>query len=289
VNKWWITDEVRYGWKHVHSDQRITVPAVKGEDPYDPTEAPLAYESAYAKVNERLSTAKKPAVMISPMLSCEDAYLLASYVLGAKPQAVLVVGPVPVHGENKTFPGGFSLYAEKVPNARGVRRVLNKLSANVMEFDAFIAALRKDASIDAVLLTGNYPSDWVTKDLLAAIDSHKGRFVALIDTLHTALCDRADVVIPGATWMEKAGVFENANNRLQAFERAIEPIDYCKSESQIALDLTAANAGEQAVAFNASAVRVRMAKEHGLVEFTSQVHLPPAEADVESDMQLVPL
>ena len=24
INKWWITDEVRYGWKHVHSDKRLT-------------------------------------------------------------------------------------------------------------------------------------------------------------------------------------------------------------------------------------------------------------------------
>jgi NADH dehydrogenase/NADH:ubiquinone oxidoreductase subunit G len=32
VNKWWITDEVRYGWKFVHSESRIRMPRVKGMD-----------------------------------------------------------------------------------------------------------------------------------------------------------------------------------------------------------------------------------------------------------------
>ena len=30
VNKWWITDEVRYGWKFVHSENRLKLPAIKG-------------------------------------------------------------------------------------------------------------------------------------------------------------------------------------------------------------------------------------------------------------------
>lgn len=293
VNKWWITDEVRYGWKFVHSDDRLTMPLVRGEEPFEPSEAPLAYDAAYAALDQKLSKAKQPAVVISPMLSCEDAYLLASYVLTVNPNAILAVGPVPFMGEDKTFPGGFKLYAEKAPNARGVRRVLAKLAAgrSVLEFDAFVSLLQKqgDAGIDAVLMTGNYPSDWVTGDLLQAIDAVSGRFVGLIDTLRTKLCDRADVIIPGATWAEKSGVFENANNRLQAFERAIQPIDYTKSEAQIALDLAALRTGEQPAVYNPLAVRRTMAEAHGMTEFTTQVHMPPGELEVEPDMELVEL
>ena len=289
VNKWWITDEVRYGWKHVHSQDRITLPSVKGEDPFEPAEAPLAYEAAYAKVNERLASAKNAAVLISPMLSCEDAYLLASYVLSAKPQALLGIGPVPVSGEDKTFPGGFKMHAEKAPNARGVKRVLSKLSKNLLDFNGFVAALQKDQQIDVVLLTGNYPSDWATQPLLSAIDAGRNRFVALIDSLKTRIAERADVVIPAATWMEKAGTFENAGNRLQAFDRAIEPIDYCKSESQIALDLVAAQAGARPSQYNAADVRQAMADKLGLSEFVRDVHFPPKEEQIEPDMELVEL
>jgi NADH-quinone oxidoreductase subunit G len=295
VNKWWITDEVRYGWKFVHSDQRIRIPIVKGQEPYEATEAPLAYEAAYGVVADRFAGAKRLAVLISPMLSCEDAYLLAAYVSGlhGKPPPLIGIGPVPFHGQDKTIPGGFTLYAEKAPNARGVRRVLSKLAGetNVLDFAGFCNVISRDAGIDALLITGNYPTDWVTAQFMSAIDSARGRFVALIDTLPGRLSDRADVVIPGATWAEKAGTFENAAHRLQAFHRAIEPIDYCKSESQIALDLAgeAAGQGAAAAAYDPAAIRRTMADSHGLTEFTTALHHPPVTEEVEPDMQLVPL
>jgi NADH-quinone oxidoreductase subunit G len=291
VNKWWITDEVRYGWKFVHSPHRLRLPSVKGEDQFSDAEASLAYETAYEVVNARLSAAKRTALMISPMLSCEDTYLLATYVLSVDPQAVLAIGPVPVHGADKSFPGagGYTMYAEKAPNARGVKRVLSKLTKNVLDFDGLVAALKKDAQISAVVITGNYPSDWVTSAIMDAIDAHSGRFVALIDTLRTRLCDRADVVLPGATWAEKAGTFENAKNRLQSFERAIDPIDYCKCESQIAMELMAARDGESTQVFDAAAMRAIMSERHGLAEMTLDVHHPPQVHEVEPDMQFVEL
>jgi NADH-quinone oxidoreductase subunit G len=291
VNKWWITDEVRYGWKFVHSPHRLRLPSVKGEDQFSDAEASLAYETAYEVVNARLSAAKRTALMISPMLSCEVTYLLVTYVLSVDPQAVLAIGPVPVHGADKSFPGagGYTMYAEKAPNARGVKRVLSKLTKNVLDFDGLVAALKKDAQISAVVITGNYPSDWVTSAIMDAIDAHSGRFVALIDTLRTRLCDRADVVLPGATWAEKAGTFENAKNRLQSFERAIDPIDYCKCESQIAMELMAARDGESTQVFDAAAMRAIMSERHGLAEMTLDVHHPPQVHEVEPDMQFVEL
>lgn len=287
VNRWWITDEVRYGWKFVHSEDRLRVPFVKGEEPFEMTEAPLAYEAAYAAINERFGSAKRVAAMLSPMLSCEDAYLLATYVLKHDPDALLAVGPVPYSGEDKTFKDGFKMYAEKAPNARGVRRVLNKLTAGrAMEYGEFIKKLAADAAIDTVLLTGNYPSAWATDALLSSLGH---RFVIVIDTLRSKLVDRADVLLPSATWTETAGTFENANNRLQAFERAINPIDYCKTEAQLALDLLAEMEGTAPTAFNAASTRRQMADVHGMTEFVTEVHLPEQHREVEPDMQVVEL
>ncbi len=289
VNTWWITDEVRYGWKFVHDENRLTLPAIRGEDPYERTEAPLAYESAYAKTNELLDAAKHIAVMISPMLTCEDAYLLARYALEHDAEVTLSIGPVPRHGKDKTFPGGFTMYAQKAPNARGVRRVLEKFSANVLDYEAFLGRLRSNKDIDTLLITGNYASDRVTDDFIKALENRADRAVILIDTLPTALSERADVVIPGATWAEKAGTFENVNNRLQAFDRAIMPIDYCKSEAQIALDFEAERTGEEPVVYDAEQTRRAMADVHDLGEFVDDVHLPPEAQTVESDMEVVEL
>ncbi len=300
VNKWWITDEVRYGWKFAHSPDRLTLPHVKsvaGFDPNDPVDAPMAWDAAYEVTLTGLSEAKRPAAMISPMLSCEDAFLLASFVLSVNPASLLAVGPVPVLGKDKVFAGavgtseGFKVFAEKAPNARGVRRVLKQLAAaNTIEFDALQDALTKDKAIDALLVTGNYPSDWVTPAFAAAVES-KRRFMAVIDTLPTRLSEIADVVIPGATWAEKSGCFENATGRVQAIVRAIDPIDYCKSESQIALDMTGLKSGERPLTFNAAAVRQAMVQTLGEAAggVFAIVSSPGETEHVESDMQLVQL
>ena len=282
VNKWWITDEVRYGWKFVHADHRITMPRVKGEDPFADVEAPDAYEAAYGIAMEAIAAADRVGLMASPMLSCEDAYLLARAVTGRAKSATLGVGPVPVEGEDKVFPDGYRMYAEKAPNARGVRRSLRAFATDVHDADDFV---RQIDGCDVVVLTGNYPSAWATDAMMSALESV--RTVILIDTLESRLAERADIVLPGATWMEKSGSFVNAHDRLQAFDRAIEPIDFAKSEAQIALDLEAWATGGEPETFAAAATRAAMAADHELTAFVDELHETPAPVRVESDMKLV--
>ena len=291
VNKWWITDEVRYGWKFVHSDARLTLPSIKGRDALDPLKPIEAWQTAIAAVDSAMvslrTVAKKHlALLVSPMLSCEDAFHLARYALSVDPDALLALGPVPVNGQDKTFPGGFTIRAEKAPNARGVRRVLEALAggkpvANAQGFEQALAS----GQYGAAIVTGNYPSNWVTPSMASAL---KGvDTVVAIDTLPNAVTAMATVVLPGAVWVEKEGSFENATNRLQGFEQAIEPVEFAKSEAQIALDLAAARAGKPAAGYSAAAARAEMAKVAGLESMTSAHHAPEASATVESDMVFV--
>jgi NADH-quinone oxidoreductase subunit G len=290
VNKWWITDEVRYGWKFVHDENRLTLPGVKGEQPFEAEEAAQAYETAYARIIEQLGRAKRAALMVSPMLSCEDAYWLARLVRQAGCECVFGLGPVPVIGANKTFPGGFTVHAEKAPNARGVRRVLKAFDApgGVLEADAMAQMLARDNAVDTVIIVGGYPAPWISSALAKAVRS-ANRFVAIIDILPNELTTDADVVLPSATWAEKAGTFESATNRLQAFDRAIAPIDFAKSESQLAIDMIAAMTGDVPGGISAAETRMLMADTLGLREFVTDVHLPPAREAIEPDMQIVEL
>jgi len=288
VNKWWITDEVRYGWKFIHGDDRITMPRLKGRGEFAPQKAREAWIAAYGAVKARLdgavSQGGRLAALLSPMIACEDAFLIAEYVRMLDPEAVLGVGPVPFHAEDKSFPGGFTVCAEKAPNARGVRRVLGAMNGGAaLECADWIEAVRRQDA-RAVVLTGNYPSAWATDDLMAALND---RYVVLIDTLESRLCDIASAIIPAATFAEKSGTFENRNGLLQAFERAINPIDFCRSESQIALDLAGLSAGKPAEAYDAASVRARMAGALSLPEFASAVTAPETKVRVESDMVMV--
>ena len=290
VNTWWITDEVRYSWKHVHSENRIRMPRVKGLPAFEAGSAVQAWKAGIAKAEGTVAAAvnakQKTAVMVSPMLTCEDAFTLASWALSLDPKAELAVGPVPFTGEDRTFKGGFTMYAEKAPNARGVRRVLEALSAKrsggtVHDAAAFTAAMRSK-QFGAVVITGNYPSDWVTPEFR---DAAMGTAVVLIDTLENPLANMAECVLPGATWTEKAGTFENAKNRLQAFERAIETTDFVKGEFQIGADLQAGFESRPARAVTAESIRAQMAKVAGLERFGSDVHVPDLSFEQAADMQ----
>ena len=238
---------------------------------------------ALAAAMEGLS-GRRLAVMISPMLTCEDAWLLGRMARRLDPDATLALGPVPVSGEDKTFPGGYTLRAEKAPNARGVRRVLDALGGRITDATGFETALNGSDGPEAVLLTGNYPSEWVTESLKTSLGD---RFTVLLDTMPNRLVDRADVFLPTATWMEKSGTFENVDGRLQVFERAIDPIDYCKSESQIAIDLLALHDDVRSEWFNAAMTRQAMSIESGLKVFLEDVHMPEADTTVESDMEMI--
>ncbi|MBX3404840.1 MAG: (2Fe-2S)-binding protein [Phycisphaeraceae bacterium] len=342
ANKWWISDEVRYGWKFVHSAERLLTPRRRQHGVQVESDWNRAYNDALAGLKRALggdqrSTDRAPAeqrsvapsaggrlgVIVSPMLSCEDAYVLARLALSIDPRAQLAIGPVPVSGQDKTFPpdkaDGFKIFAEKAPNARGVKRVLEAVikggGASLTKFDELVNQMR-GGGIGAAIITGNYPSDWTTEALLSAMTGGGGKkpFTVLLDTLAGRLSDAADIVLPSCTWMEKSGTFVSAREATQAFAQAIPPVGLSKSEGQIALDLAAVFAGHIApigretvaidpemagqvpmavevaapmgAKFDAAAARAEMAGVAGLESF-GQVDAPAATNERKTAMPLV--
>lgn len=298
-NKWWITDEVRYGWKFIHRVDRLSQATRRQFGIKTAAAWPRAIAEAATALSAVESSGKRLALMVSPMLSCEDAYALAKAALAIDGNCVLAVGPIPVHGHDKTFPAGtpadspkaFTMYAEKAPNARGVRRVLQALADKhelgaVASYEQLLAELRV-STIGAAIITGNYPSEWVTTDLVEAL---KGKTTVVIDTLPTALSDAAEVVLPGATWAEKAGCFQNAKDTVQAFEQAIPVREGARAEAQIGLDLLAAVTGGEAGMFNAADLRNQMAADcKPLAALAATVQPAMASSEVEADMAVVEL
>ena len=235
ANKWWISDEVRYGWKHVHADNRIPAPVRRQFGVQVESDWNRAYNDAAAGLRKAVAAGGRLGVVISPMLSCEDAYALARLALAIDSRALLAVGPVPVHGEDKTFPpdksDGFKIFAEKAPNARGVKKVVEavlgtgSVNAGITRFEDLVSQMR-GGSVGAAIITGNYPSDWATDALLGAMAGANGKkpFTVALDTLSSRLTEAADIVLPSCTWMEKAGSFISAREMTQAFEQAIPAI-----------------------------------------------------------------
>lgn len=282
VNRWWISDEIRYGWKFVHSDDRFRSPMHKVQSAPEACDWKRAYTLTVDRFKEAVAQGGPGslALMVSPMLPCEEAYLLGKLIIALDPEALIGVGPIPRKGEDKTFPGGYRIHAEKCPNSRGVRRALGQLTDQVLDYDAFLQQLA-GGKVQGVLLTGNYPSAWATPEMVSAVS---GKFTVLIDTLPNDLTQRVDVLLPGATWAEKAGTFENADNRLQSFQQAIPVIEWARAEGQIALDLLAAAGEAEPARYDAERIRHEMGDA-----FVTDVHHPQERVEAYSDMEYVEL
>ena len=284
VNKWWISDEVRYGWKFVHREDRLRSPSERVHGTHEARDWRAAYKLAGDRLKRTVRDEGEGTLlaMISPMLPSEEAYLLGRLARAIDPKATLAVGPVPRQGEDKAFPGGYTVRAEKAPNARGVRRALALLGGEVAEYDGVSGRLAgASGGFRAMLLTGNYPSDWAPPELIDAAESSAS---VLIDTLPSRLADAAGVVLPGATWAEKSGTFENDAGRLQAFQRAIPVLELARPEGQIALDLLHQVAGEPRARYDDEAVRQEMGGA-----FVDEVHLPPSDKQTVSEVEYVKL
>jgi len=332
INKWWLTDEVRYGWKFVHSEDRLTEPKRRQYGTLIETDWVRAYHQALDGLRKAsVDAGRRLGLVVSPMLPCEEAYALATLARRIDDRAILAIGPVPFRGEDKHFPPSlspddpdfnrkaFRMYAEKAPNARGVRRVLEAVTGETpLEFDDFRTG--RLAECGAVVMTCNYhfPSTWASEGFN---DQLVEPYVLLIDTLDSPLREVADVVLPSATFAEKSGTFENARNMIQSFEQAIPVIQEAKTEGQIAADMLALIEGGEldrprvdysqvivdegpgqvpgstdviglprAAMFNAADVRRQMAQAHdALSVFVTDVTGPATAELPEPDMELVEL
>jgi NADH-quinone oxidoreductase subunit G len=267
VNQWWLSDEARFGWKYVVRPDRLRQPRVRTNgalrpEPWESLPALLRARLAVAAGASPADVASAPrgrrsepriAAVLSPMLSCEEAWLLAKFIRGLAPEATLVLGHVPVAGEDRTFPKGFVIKAEKCPNRRGVETVIQHLGGPTLDFRTFLAQA-SERQFKAAYVAAGYPSDWVSADIARALAQVE--FLVVHDLFPSRLDDLAAVQVPAAAWVEREGTFMNCDGLLQPFERALPPPEGVKADGQFLYEL----AGRTGL-FRASKVREEMAAE----------------------------
>jgi NADH-quinone oxidoreductase subunit G len=216
VNQWWMCDEGRYGFHHVHSDRRLT--NVERRDGQQVTL--LEWSQVVREIDERLRLAGRPAAVLSPHLTVEEAYLLAKYVRSLDAEAPIALGPVPVQGGDETFKSGFTIRAEKCPNRRGVEEVVRHFSGSVTTLGDVLLAVEA-GNVRALWVSGGYKQDWIddqTAGRLAAAEC-----LVVQDLFASPLWERATYRLPGAAFAERAGSYVNHADRLQSFAWAIRP------------------------------------------------------------------
>lgn len=267
VNQWWMCDEGRFGFAYVHNPHRLNRPRVRRGADWET----VRWEDLPAMLTLRFQQAAGGggiAAVLSPFLSCEEAWLLARWIRKVSPQATLVGGYVPIVGTDQTFRKGFVIRAEKCPNRRGVERVIEQAGGPAMTFADFLTAAGA-GRFAAAYFSGGYHSDWIDDAIVAACA--KVETVVVHELFPSKLDHHAAIQIPAAAWHEREGSFMNCDGIVQPFDRALPPIEGVKADGQFLHEL----AGEPGL-FRARRTREKMAAE--MPEFAN-VHVPRKEPE----------
>lgn len=232
VNKWWICDEGRYGWHHLHDPSRLVEPKRQRDGKGNAAAEPVEWADIIGLLRSDLAAATanggRLAVAVSPMLTVEEAWMLCSVARSIDPQAMLAVGFVPTSGEDESFPGGFTIRSEKCPNRVGVEHVIAGFDPTVPRWETLLDAV-ESGSCTAAWISAAYPpagnrppseaASWIDEATAARFEQL--RCLIVQDLFTSPLADRADWLLPAAGFAERSGTWVNHAQWAQSFERAI--------------------------------------------------------------------
>jgi NADH-quinone oxidoreductase subunit G len=253
-----MCDEGRFGWKYIHSEQRIGLPEQRRDGRIVSRDWDVVLPDARRSLVEAAKVSgKKIAAVLSPWMTVEEAYLLASYLKSLSSNSVLAMAPVRVVGEDDKYPKDvhgksvepvkFTIRAEKCPNKRGVEAVLKHFSGSVQTMgDVLGGAAAGDFA--AIYFVGGDPEGWITDAQAASLD--KVPTVIVQDILSSAASRRAHYVLASGSFAERDGTFVNHKGLAQEIHRAIRSPGEAKPDSRILWDL----AGRRGL-FNVAALR----------------------------------
>lgn len=232
VNQWWICNEGRYDYPHVHSDRRLVQPTRREGN----SRIALDWTTLPAELNERLRTAGPLAAILSPYLTVEEAYLLATLVRAADPTARLILGPIPSVGADKRFPNGFTISAEKCPNRRGVEEIIAHFEkGRVTSFDDFVPELDQ-GNVRGVWFSGGYKKeDWIDESVARRFEQLA--LLVVQDLFPSPITERAHYLLPAAAFPERDGSYVNRHDHLQSVPWAIRPPQGVRPEGTLFWEL----------------------------------------------------
>lgn len=241
---YFMCDDGRLGYHYVNSSNRISKPHMKSDSGADLSSWKDILPALRAELNAVAS--KNPsgiAVMLSPFLTVEEGFLLATFIKSISPKSKLVLGPVPVLGEDDHYPKTrgsvvpqvkFTIRNEKCPNKKGIEQIINHFEGDVILVSDYLSKNTPDALFIAAGYQGEEVS-WFDNTLLGLFK--KVKLLITQDLFPSALTDVSKYVIPSAAFSEKEGTFVNFEGLAQELHWACVPLKQVRTDGQVYLDL----------------------------------------------------
>jgi NADH-quinone oxidoreductase subunit G len=264
---YFMCDEGRFDYGYIGSRQRLAQPLGRMEGGMTLT----SWEQVLPALRRDLTAAaardgSAVLAVLSPFLTCEEAFLLAKYFKGLSGQVRLALGKVPVVGEDDTYPKDrrgrpvqpvkFTIRAEKCPNRRGVEEILRHYQGDLIGFDDVLRAAGAGELKGLYLTAGYSPRTglWITEE--QAENLRRVPLLVVQDLFPTPASRVARYVVPASSFAEKDGTFVNHAGLAQAIHWAVRPGRQGRTDGQIFLDLM-----ERRGLIHAPAVRRELAAE----------------------------
>lgn len=101
--------------------------------------------------------------------------------------------------------------------------------------EMFDAALANQLKAIWIIGEDVVQTDPNTQKVIKALD--KTDFVIVQELFMTETAKHADVILPGASFLEKSGTFTNGERRVQRVNKVVEPVGNAKADGQIIVDI----------------------------------------------------
>ena len=237
VNGYWMCDIGRFDYRWIEGEERLQRPLVRTDSgSLEPTD----WTDALTRLADRVAAhGGSPSIrfFVSAHASLEELFLIGRLggAFGLPENGVAISWR---YREKPQPPRvKFKIPAVDAPNVNGARDLGFPVKASA-DGEADVSAFRADVEngrVGALYVFDPGPDGYIG-DVSWIINARRtGRLPLLIvqGVLMTALAQAADVVLPGASWVEKEGAFVNGQGRLQAASRAITPPKDAQEDWQV--------------------------------------------------------
>jgi NADH-quinone oxidoreductase subunit G len=259
VNGYWMCDIGRFDHDWIESDQRLTKPLLKGNGGLAGATWDSALGAATSKLKATTTSGPGARFLVSAHASHEELYStarLAQHLLGdAAQRSITVTWTSSVKAQPSRTK--FVVPTVDAPNVAGARAF--GLAPADPGTQPDLATLRNDieggrVSTLYVLDPGPDGSIGDVSWIVSARQSGKLSTLIYQGVVFTALAQAADVVLPGACWVEKEASYTNMQGKLQVVSRVMPPPGEAQEDWQV-LSKLAARLGADFTVTTADALR----------------------------------
>jgi NADH-quinone oxidoreductase subunit G len=244
VNGYWMCDIGRFDYRWVEEDARLRHPLLRAGDN---APAPTGWSDALAALAERLEAVGGPSglrFLLSAHASLEELTLIGR--LGGALAVAEDAVAISWRRRDKPQPPrtAFRIPPNDAPNILGAIDLGFPVHTTA-EGGADLSSFRRqvEAGDVAALYVLDPGPDGSIGDLSWVVDARlEGRLRLLVvqGVLMTPLAAAADIVLPGAAWVEKDAAYVNLDGQVQAAARVVPPPGDAREDWRILVDVGAA-------------------------------------------------